>query len=134
MFLLRYDILLAVQSGCTGDPVDVVLDLGYTDISFKSHHGNSLFLEVFQLNEPLPLFLERSDVVDGRFDPRTTIKRVIPEPIGFGDKTIHFHQDPTVSMTVDFRHNRSENSVVEEEKELEDIQGTKAKRSANIKK
>jgi len=66
MFILRYDILLAIRADYPGDPLEVIKNLGYRDTSFISQQGNSIFLEVDQINEPLPLFLERSDIIDGR--------------------------------------------------------------------
>lgn len=132
MIILKYDLVTAVQCGYTGKPDHVMKDLGYSSISVI-YGPNGNFYEVEKILPPLPPFLEASDIVDGRFDPRTTAKRGISAPIGFGDKTIHFDQGPT-DMIAAFEPKGSTSSIAEEEKEREDIQGIKAKRSSNTKK
>lgn len=104
MVLLKYDIMTAIQAGYPGHPTEVMKELGYEDLFYRTDlsSSNSIFIEVDQAIEPLPPFLEKSNVVDGRFDPRITEKRIVPAPIDLGDKMVHFHQDPMVFMTVDF--------------------------------
>jgi len=132
MIILKYDLVTAVQCGYTEKPDQVMKKQGYSWFSVI-YAQDVNFYEVENTLHPLPPFLEANDIVDGRFDPRTTEKRVIPDPIDLGDKNIHFDQVPTV-MTLDFEPQGYTISIAEEEKEREDIQGTKAKRSTNTKK
>lgn len=96
MFTLRYDLLIAVQAGYPGHPKNIMEDLGYKDFNIRNEgKGTTLFIDVHELLEPMPPFLERNDVVDGRIeiDPK---KRDVQPPIEFPAVTMHFHQDPLV--------------------------------------
>lgn len=134
MIFLKYDVVTAVQCGYTDNPDQVMREQGYSWFSVI-YTQTVNFYEVEIILHTLPPFLEASDIVDGRFDPRTTEKRIVPDTIDLGDMTIHFHQDPMVFMTVDFGPKGSKSSSIEdEEKERDRAIGEKAKRSAITKK
>jgi len=132
MIILKYDLITAVQCGYTEKPDEVMMEQGYSWFSVI-YAQDVNFYEVEYILHPLLPFLEASDVVDGRFDPRITEKRVIPASISFEDTMVHFDQVPTV-MTLDFEPQGYTISIAEEEKAREDVQGTKAKRSSNTRK
>jgi len=132
MIILKYDLITALQCGYTGKPDQVMKDQGYSWFSVI-YTKDVYFYEVETILHPLPPFLEASDVVDGRFDPRITEKRVIPAPINIVDNTVSFNQDPTV-MTAEFEPMGYISSIAEEEKEREDYQETKAKKASTTKK
>lgn len=132
MIILKYDLVTAVQCGYTGKPNQVMKEQGYSWFSVI-HTKDVNFYEVENLQHLLPPFLEASDIVDGRFDPRNTEKRVIPASISFEDKMVHFDQESTV-ITLDLELKGAKSPIGVEEKVREDIQGIKAKRSSNTKK
>jgi len=127
-------LITALQCGYTGKPDHVMKEQGYS--WFNVIYAQDVnFYEVENILHPLPPFLEASDVVDGRFDPRITERRVILGPIAMSDKTIHFRQDPVAFMTVDFGPKGSAcSTIADKEKERDRLNGEKAKRSADRRK
>jgi len=139
MIPIKYDTLAAVQCDYLNFPHEVLADMGYTTIAFSKTNAKyrlpaMIFFEVEHVFEPLPAFLEKSEIWDGRFDPRYITKRVMPDPIQLVDQVIQFQQDATTYMSEDFEPKGSTSSIAEEEKAREDVQGIKAKRSSNTKK
>ncbi len=91
MITLRYDKITAVQCGYPDPPERVMKDLGYEAALVRTAKG-SIFFEVDKVLDPLPPFLERQDIVDGRIE--ISPDREIPPAIEFPGIRMHFHQDP----------------------------------------
>lgn len=74
MILLKFDLITALQCGYTGKSDHVMKEQGYLWCNVI-YSKDVNFYEVENIIQPLPPFLEASDIVDGRFDPRITEKK-----------------------------------------------------------
>lgn len=132
--MLKYDLVTAVMHGYTVKPDNVMQELGYEAVKI-AQGTDSVFYEVANVTRPLHSFLEESEILDGRFDPRETagIKKIDRVATG-ACNAFPSPQEASGPGMVGNDLCELKSPAIDPEKKRESLQRTKAKRSSNFRK